>query len=473
MAKYTIFLLLLLAFSTNAQQNIEEELVIFVQAAQQSEFTKNNLKTLEALLKEQGIPVQQLDVSTLGAPPEVSFTPFLVYRNHLGRKVYKGRHTTHQRLLNFIRTVRHLPEAAINYDEKEVFVKEYPRAALLLKPKITSPTGAITGVDLEAAAQKALLGLKKGLTDYAYHKSYGVSDGEELFYMNFYPYLAKDGKVYVSSELYAHYDCHTPIYQQYQQPAVGNSIEEAFAKAGQQMLAEVTRQLEHSENGDAMNFLSKNTPLTPWDKLPLATIKAPQRSTTASSIAVTLPKNWALQGTITQDAPLLTFNFPAPLRHYGGELKQVAGSIQLPNNQSLAAAKGSFIVDVHSLQMGEADLDNYVKSTVLMVNQHPKATLTFKKIVGDDLNLQLGRLTVAQVEAQLELLGKSSTVLANTSFEPIISADGVLLLQVQTQFTAQDLLGNYDIEGPDGPAEANNQLLFQANFLMQSAGEMD
>ena len=56
MAKYTIFLLLLLAFSTNAQQNIEEELVIFVQAAQQSEFTKNNLKTLEALLKEQGIP---------------------------------------------------------------------------------------------------------------------------------------------------------------------------------------------------------------------------------------------------------------------------------------------------------------------------------------------------------------------------------------------------------------------------------
>lgn len=473
MAKYTIFLLLLLAFSTNAQQTIEEELLIFVQPEQQSEFTKNNLKTLEALLKEQGIQVQQINVSALGAPKEVSFTPFIVYRNHLGRKVYKGRHTTHKRLLNFIRTVRHLPEASIHYDEKEVFVKEYPRAALLLKPKITAPTGSIIGVDLDAAAQKALTGLKKGLSNCSYHNSYKVTDGEELFYMNFYPYLAEDGKVYVSSELYAHYDCHTPIYQQYQQPAVGNSIEEAFTQAGQQMLAEVKHQLKASENGDAMNFLTKKIKLTPWKQLPLETLQAPQKNTSIATTSVSIPKSWAFQGPTAPDAPLLTFNFPAPLRHYGGELKQVEGSIQLPNKQTLVDATGSFVVEVNSLQMGQAELDSYVKGTLLLVNQHPKATLTFKKVLGDDLNLQLGRLTLAQVEAELELLGKSSTVLANTSFEPIINAEGRVLLQVNTQFTAKDLLGNYNIEGPDGPAEANNQLLFQANFLMQPAGEVD
>ncbi len=34
-------------------------------------------------------------------------------------------------------------------------------------------------------------------------------------------------------------------------------------------------------------------------------------------------------------------------------------------------------------------------------------------------------------------------------------------------------MGYYEIEGPDGPAEANNRLLFQANFLMRPASTSD
>ena len=117
--------------------------------------------------------------------------------------------------------------------------------------------------------------------------------------------------------------------------------------------------------------------------------------------------------------------------------------------------------------MGQAELDSYVKGSLLLVEEHPKATLTFQRILGDDLNLQLGRLTIAQVEAELSILGRTSTILANTEFEPLINDKGELQLQISTRFTANDLLGNYKIEGPDGPAEANNQLLFQANFLVR------
>ncbi len=424
MAKYTIFLLLLLAFSTNAQQTIEEELLIFVQPEQQSEFTKNNLKSLEALLKEQGIRVRQVDVSKVGAPKEVGFTPFLVYRNHLGRKVYKGRYTTHQRLLNFIRTVRRLPETAINYKEQTVFVHEYSRGALLLQPKITPLAGTDTGIKQEDVQQQALRGLKKGFAQWSYENSYAVSDADELFYVNFYPYRSKEGQVYVSSELYAHYDCHTPIYRQYETPATGSSIEAAFAQAAQQMLAEIQQQLVNSEQGDAMNFLTKKTALTAWEALNLPVLNAPERSATTINTAIQLPTAWELEGAVSPNAPLLTFNFPAPLRHYGGELKEITGNVLLKSATTLAAAQGQFVVNVSSLQMGEAEFDSYVKGTVLMVGQNPKATLTFQEVLGDDLNLQLGRLTTVQVKGKLTLLGKSSEVVASTQFEPLINKEG-------------------------------------------------
>lgn len=464
MAKYTILLWLLLAFSTNAQQNIEEELLIFVQPNQQSAFTANNLNVLQSTLKEQNIAVKLLDVTQLGAPSEVGFTPFLVYRNHLGRKVYKGRYTTHQRLSNFIRTVRHLPEASINYTEKEVFVKAYPRAALLLKPKITAPTGNTNNLEQKKALEQALKGLEKGFKEWAYNQEFAVADGDELFYMNFYPYISEDGKIYVSSELYSHYDCHTPIYQQYDEPAEGKSIADAFAQAGKQMLAEVERQLQESEAGDALHFLSKKIKTTPWEKLPLSTLNAPESSNQAINMDLKLPTTWIFEGPTAPKAPVLTFSFPAPLRHYGGEVKKITGQMTLPQASQLQGMQGTFIVDVNSLQMGQKDLDGYVKGSLLMVSDHPKATLTFKRIVGDDLQLQLGRLTTAQIEAELTLLGKSSTIIATTQLEPILNPEGELRLQVNTQFTAYDLTGNYNIHGPDGPAEANNQLLFQANF---------
>ena len=87
--------------------------------------------------------------------------------------------------------------------------------------------------------------------------------------------------------------------------------------------------------------------------------------------------------------------------------------------------------------------------------------------MGDNLELQLGRITTAEVKATLTMMEKTSPVNAVTQFEPFIDQDGALRLSVSTQFTAYDLSGNYDIEGPDGPAEANNQLLFIANFIMK------
>ena len=143
----------------------------------------------------------------------------------------------------------------------------------------------------------------------------------------------------------------------------------------------------------------------------------------------------------------------------------------MPQADQLTKAQGDFTVETASVQMGQAELDDYVKGSVLSIADHPTAILSFKAIVGDNLELQLGRITTAEVKATLTMLNKTSPVTAVTQFEPFIDQDGALRLNVSTQFTAYDLSGNYSLEGPDGPVEANNQLLFIANFVMEPAGK--
>lgn len=468
--RFLLFFLLFAIMLQAQSETLREELVVFTDPLRDSEFTKNMLQELEQSLQEQSIPVRFIDVRKDGAPQEVGFTPFIVYRNHLGHKVYKGRYTTQQRLLNFIRTVRHLPEAPIAYEEENVFTWEFPKAWLVLKPKITDLSGHLPpNMSNKEFRAQALEGLQQGFGHVSYKKKQGLTDSDEMMYTNFYPYRADDGTYYVSLELYSHYDCHTPIYQQYDLPAKGTSIREAFSNAAKIMHNEVKRQITDSNNGDAMNFLPVSMKITSWEALNLPIIQQPERNADWSGKVIDLPKNWIFEGPVEEGMPVLTFNFPAPLRHYGGELKAVTGRIQLQKNDDLKKAKGSFEVETASLKMGQAELDEYVLGSVLNISEHPTAQLDFQTIVGDQLDLQLGRITTAEVKATLTMVNKSSPVTAVTQFEPFLTQDGELRLNVSTQFTAYNLTGNYNIEGPDGPAKANNQLLFIANFIMRPA----
>lgn len=468
MPKYITFLLLLLSFSTIAQQKIDEELVIFVQKSSDSPFTLDNIQTLKNKMKEQAIAVQIIDVDEVGAPKEVGFTPFIVYRNHLGRKIFKGRYTSHKRLLNFIRTVRRLPAEDINYEEQEVLVWKQDRANLLIKLKITTPNGEVpANFDATAFKKQYIKGLQKGFQGAKYYKKHAVSNADELIYCNFYPYIASDGKIYISSEIYSHYHCHSPIYQQYDSPAVASSMPKAFALAAANSFAEIKDQLVHSQLGDAMNFVTKTSKSTSWDALHLEPMAAPKQGAQTLTKAVEFPQTWSLSGPVDQSTPILMFNFPAPLRQYGGELTKAKGTISLKTAASMENATGSFEVDVRSLEMGEASLNNAVKESILLIDEYPTAQLIFNKIQSKDFKLALGRITQTQIEAQLTLLNQTSLVAATAQFEPFLNDQGDLVLFVSTQFSINDLKGAYKIDGPDGPSDAKNKMLFNASFIMK------
>jgi hypothetical protein len=467
MPKYITFFVLFLSFSTIAQQNIDEELIIFVQKTTDSPFTLDNIKMLEAYMLERNITTKIIDIDKTGAPKEVGYTPFIVYRNHIGRKVFKGRYTSHKRLLNFIRTVRRLPLEEVDYKEENAFIWKHERSNLVIKLKITEPKGTLPqGFTSNKFYIEYLKGLKEGFAPANYKKTSSVNNSDELIYCSFYPYLAEDGKVYVSSEIHSHYDCHSPIYQQFDAPAIGASISEAFNLAAKNALTEIQRQVLESTLGDAMNY-TKNTNIITWEALKLKALKAPEKSTQANFADIKFPKEWVIAGPVDESTPILAFNFPPPLRHYGGELKSATGNITLRKMQNLEAVIGEFVVDVASIDMGEDELTQAVTESMLYVDKYPTATLTFKKIIGDDLKLSLGSITTAIVEADLKMLDKTAPIVATTDFEPFLDENGALRLHIYAQFSVNDLKGSYTVAGPDGPAEAKNKMLFRVSLLMK------
>ena len=472
MPKYITTLLLIFSFSAFAQQKAEEELLIFINKKSDSEFTQSNISLLEKDMKSNNIPTRLIDISENGAPVEVAYTPYVLYRNHLGNKLFKGRYTSHKRILNFIRTTRRLPQAAIDYEEKNVIVWKQERANLLFKLKITDPSGTKSAAfDKKKFNKEVLKGLLKGFSGTKYSKNQKVGNTDDIFYCNFYPYISEEGRLFVSTEIYSHYDCIHPVYKKFKLPFSSLSVSEAFDSAATNTFAEIRRQIKDSEIGDAINYATKEIKLIEWKDLNLKMMEAPAESRNSSFKELDFPEEWSLSGAVDESTPVLAFNFPPPLRQYGGELKKVRGTVSLKDNNSLKDASGKFVVEVSSLDMGEASLNSSVKSSMLFVDRHPTAELEFLKLNSKDLMLKLGKMTQVDIEVRLTMLNKSDTIIARSQFEPFLDENGQLLLHVFTQFSTNDLLGKFGVSGPDGPAESNNRIEFTANFLMNASEE--
>ncbi|MCH2023104.1 MAG: YceI family protein [Saprospiraceae bacterium] len=470
MPKYITLIFLIFSLSIYAQQKVDEELLIFINTKTDSEFTKSDINKLKEEMHKNNIPSKIIDVNEKGAPIDIGYTPCIVYRNYLGKKLYKGRHTSHKRILNFIRTVRRLEQSSISYKEKNIIVWKKERANLFFKLKITSPEGVLPDdFDQKQFDKMMIKGIKQGFNEAHYCKSHLVGNSDDIFFCNFYPYFSKDGNVYVSTEIFSHYDCINPIYQQFDFPSKSNSIMAAFDSAASNTFSEIKIQIVNSKKGDAINYIDKNIKVINWNDLDLNKLEAPKKNIQTEIKNIAFPIKWDLSGPVDESTPILTFHFPPPLRNYGGELKKTSGNITLNNNHSLEDAAGTFVVDVNSLEMGVTSLNNAVKETMLIVKKYPTATLVFRKIYSDDLKLAIGKITHADIEADLTIVHKTGQVIAKSQFEPFLNEQGDLMLLVSSQFVAEDLTGSYQISGPDGPSTSNNKMFFNANFIMKVA----
>ncbi len=467
-----------LPFLAEAQEEevIEKEkLIVFIQKGKESEFTIKHIYKLDSFAKAIGVPCKIVDVETAGAPPEVKYTPFIVYQNYLGRKVYKGRYNTLNRLKNFISTVQFMPSDAGEYTVSNALVYEEGRSKFFVQSKITPLAGTIPeGFDPALFMKDVWAGIRRGMPDFIFynHRNFLLTD--EIFYLNFYPYAGTDGRLYVSYELYSHYDCVTPIYEQKDVPIKGsiNSTRRVFTQAAQSMRIEMMRLWKNSQQGDAISSISTDVKKTTWEDLGFFIPPPPSEAEkrTINVNAFRFNKRWEFTSSSSIDKPALQFYFPPPIHQYSGTVKDVTGHITFENADSffVAGMEGNFEVRTPSLSMGLEDLDEQVHKKMLLVNDYPVANFRILKVrAKKGALIEIGRPTYTQVEAELTLMKKKVTVKAPAQFEPFVDDQGNVFIHVQASFKIENLMENYEIEGPPGPTAASNNIVVKIDMLLE------
>jgi polyisoprenoid-binding protein YceI len=467
----SLTLLIGLAGGSRAFAGNGGQLIIFSQQEDNPvtrDFVAKWLPKIKEIAAAQDIDVVSKDVSK-GAPEMITFTPSIVYQNHLGRSLYIGRYTLLDKIKTFIRTVQRMPQQEVDNEKHDVLVWENECATIYTPAKITDLAGSVpAGFDQAAFHEEALKALDKGMKNQVLKKTFNARRNYRAMYMAFYPYRGEDGKLFISAEMYSQFNCVIPIYKRFDNAFEGTWADwkGAFAEAGKQMAEELERQLNSLENGDAMIPVSKKAGVVSWESIGLPLPKAPEGASASAASNVKLGSKWAMDGPVSKDIPIVNFSFMAPLDYYAGEISEMKGSLNLGPGNDLTKSTASFNVGLETLTMGDPSLDHHI-GDMLTITDHPRASFTFKSVEAlDNAKINFGALSQFNVQGTIELMGIKVPLGVIAQIEPILTEDGQPRLQVYASFQLR-LKDNFNIEGPDGPDPAKDTLVFMLNFLLR------
>ncbi|HHP7235839.1 MAG TPA: YceI family protein [Desulfobacterales bacterium] len=451
-----------------------EQLIVFLQpgaSSVETVFETQRLPEVRELAREMGVGVIVRDAGPK-APADIAVTPLLVYQNHRGRSIYQGRTTTLDRMRNFIRTSRYVPQGDAPNRRGNIPVWQQGRARIWAPLKVSAVTGfPPPDYDHEAFMKTALSGIREGFEQFRFRDRVDLGRADRGFYMDFYPWLSEDGTLFLSLALYSQFHCKEPIFEKKRAPLTGpwKDRRALFREAARVMEAEVARHIRDPESGDSFTAVPADTPQVSWTSLDLDLPPEPPRSNMAAAADLSLPQDWTLEAAAPDDPPMLLFRFAAPLDQYAGEVTAVAGELHLSEGLKLSGARGFVEVDTRSsVTMGNAVLDEAIRGTVMLyTRKYPTARFTIDSIQGDGRPLAYGRLTPAGIQGQFTLKGTTVPLAVAGEFEPIVGRDGLPKLLVNGRFQID--LRAFDIEGADGPAPARHTLIFDINLTY---GEM-
>jgi len=478
-AQYGVLLLVIILcplLSVPALANPTDQLIIFVQlksTAVATAFESTQLPEIKKISEYMGIPVKIMDASK-GAPPEVTITPMMILQNHRGRSTYQGRTTTPDRIRNFIRTARVIPQKEVPYHREKTPVWEIGRARVWAPLKVSGVTGTEPkGYDKARFIQESLDYIVKGFKHLKLQDSVDLARGDRGFYMDFYPWRAQDGTLFLSLALYSQFHCKEPIFKTKEKPLTGpwQDRHKLFEKAAALMEAEVQKHMENPDGGDGFDPVPKTTPLLSWQTLGLSLPKAPESINSAAHADIVLPTRWKIAPQETDDVPpLILFRFPAPLDLYRGEVITADGQLTLPDSRRLNGAKGFIEVDTRSaVTMGDPVLNEAIQGSLILYSyKYPTSRFDITAISSEAQPIAFGQLTPASMSGNFNLKGKTIPLSVPVEVEPILGDDGGPRLLMRSAFQID--LTQFEIEGADGPDPANHTLLFDVNVTLSPEG---
>lgn len=472
---YPFFILFFLSsFSLNIVAQTQGELLLFIQENEpvSQQLLQDDLEALQKVASSQNVDFKVVPLKE-GAPELVTFTPALVFQNHLGRSLFRGRYKALGRLTNFVRAAQWEPQDDTPYNKTNIMYLKKGQTVIASPIKITPLTGELPkDFSAEVFETEARAAAAKGMSDFQYKKEMMLPASARLFYMDFYPHRDSKGNLYVSMRVYSMFNCVEQVYETTTALVDENGdVKALFEKAGAQMEQAVLSQLANTSYGDALEPLKAN-----WKVLSFETLGLPLPQSTGKEKAkpdykdLKAADQWVFEKPVMESLPALQFQFPSPLDHYGGEAKKMDAYFQVPDIATLKGTTGKVFVATKSITMGDAALDEHVFHEYLKTKKHPVSTYTFQ-ITDAPNQLIPGEVQRIELTGDFEMNGKKVKLPAVGTAELIADENGEARLHITGQFSLA-LRQLYGIKGPDGPKEASDNLLFKLNFLMRPSSSV-
>ena len=456
--------LLALVCALVLQVPAEAQLIAFVSskdAAVTATWKTEQLPFLKQLADEQGSSLRVIDIAELGAPPEVGITPLLVFQDHRGRSIYQGRSSNQTRMTNFLRTSRAIGQSDKPWTRQNIPVWQCERAKIAAPIKVTPLAGNLPAdhdaETFEAETKQAIIA---GLERFKLVEEVQFGRADRTFYFDFYPYRDESDQFFVSVALFSQFHCKEAIFTG-EESFSGSWAKraEVLARAAQELETAMVRLMQESKIGDAFDCVPSTTKTVNWKALELSLPSAPTGLQTVAS-TLQLAEKWRVAEATENAAPRVLFHFPSPLDGTAGEVGEVTGTLQLGEGATIKGAHGQVVVEVESITLGFEDLDQVVKSVVMLdANNHPQASFTFVKVLSQEGPLEFGRQTRTLIAGTFEMKGKAKPIEVSALWEPIVNGKGEPRLLIDGAFSIR-LLEPFGIKGPDGPSPQRDTLLF-------------
>jgi polyisoprenoid-binding protein YceI len=449
-----------------------EELIVFVQSGTSpvgDAFRSRYLPEIYKIADEMGLDVHVVEARN-GSPEEVSVTPLIVFQNYRGRSIYQGRTNTLERIRNFIRTSRFIPQGNAPNRRENIPLWIQGRTRTWAPVKVTGLTGQVPHPhDPKAFAAESLDGIYEGFDKFKLQTNADLGRADRGFYMDFHPYLSGDGTLYLSLALFSQFDCKKPVFES-KIYGPWKDRRQLFRQAAGIQEKKVAEIIGNPADGDSFDPVSENTPGKSWEEIGYPLPETPPKKQSSAAIELAVPIEWIFVKSDPNEPPMIQFRFPAPLDHYSGEVTDGSGGIVLAKSRRLDdGATGSIEIDTRTaVTMGNPLLDEAIRGSMMLDSKnHPKATFVIESIKSSGQPIAFGELIPAGINGTFTLKGKSIPLTSAAEFEIIVGEDNAAALLIRSAFRID--LRTFEIEGADGPEPARYTLLFDANFKMKAA----
>ena len=447
------------------------QLIVFVQpdaSPLAEQFAGEHLPGIRKLADEMNVPLRVVDARK-GAPEEITITPLIVYQNFRGRAIFQGRYTDLSRIKTFIRTSRAVPQGKKALRKEHVATRMLGRATIVAPLKIAAVTGTPPDdYHHEQFVEEARRSIYRELATFTSADKVEMGRADRMFYMDFYPWRAEDGTLYLSVALFSQFHCKKPVCTTEGKPLTGpwKERDRLYREAAALLEKAVEQQIATSPIGDGFDVVPASTRTVTWESLGLALPPPPRGKTPGAEGAPRLGRNWVVAKPDASAPPLIQFGFPAPLDMYAGEVKRVSGKLTLGNGLSLGSAQGYFEADPASVTMGEPDLDDALSGSLfLQVSKYPTSRFVIESVSAERARIAFGHTSTTTLTGTFELKGVGVPLSVRTTFEPVIDNGGNPRLLMQGAFSIN--LRDFKIEEADGPEPANHTLNFNIHFVLE------